>query len=226
MLAITDPSELDTWHNWDKIFIDIGASWTHSGDPHTQPFIRTSSGLLSAGCFRGRKVQEDPELLSKAAASLIAHPGIRQYLKRRIHKECPIDRVLGSATSGIALASHIALQIGAKTAFAEKDSESPCGFSFKGFTFEPNELVLIVDDTVTTGRTLQGVRDALLLEAPSAKIIPAMLVLCNRSNCTEIAGHKILSLITRSIERWPEGENPYTKDGKEILPPVEPKSCK
>ncbi len=204
-------------NDWDEIFSQIGAVWTHAGDVHTQPFVRTSSGLISSGCFRGRKVQERPDILSAACAAFLEHPSIVRYLKRRIHINTPLDRVVGPATSGIALASHLALLLGAKTAFADK---AGAGYSFAGFSFSPHERVLIVDDTITSGSTFLGVRDALLAAEPTLQIIPVVLVLCNRSNRSLIESHIIISLICRDFPRWCEGENPHTRDGQEILPPV------
>jgi orotate phosphoribosyltransferase len=63
--------------------------------------------------------------------------------------------VAGPTTGGIILAFEVARQLGVRGIFAEKEGEER---SFRrGFTVNPDERVLIVDDILTTGSSIREV---------------------------------------------------------------------
>jgi len=65
--------------------------------------------------------------------------------------------VAGPTTPGIILAYEVARQLGVRGIFAERD-ESGLGRVFRrGFTIDPAEKVLIVDDILTTGGSINEV---------------------------------------------------------------------
>src|SRR6202012_5368000 len=97
---------------WEEEFERRGVLWTHSGNIRAEPFIRTSSGFISSGCFKGRRVQKDPVLLGRVACALANHPELKDFLKKSLSGAARIQYVVGGATSGIALASYIARELG------------------------------------------------------------------------------------------------------------------
>ena len=66
-----------------------------------------------------------------------------------------VQVVAGPTTGGIILAFEVARQLGVRGIFAEKEDEER---SFRrGFTVDPGERVLIVDDILTTGSSIREV---------------------------------------------------------------------
>jgi len=67
-----------------------------------------------------------------------------------------IQVVAGPTTGGIILAFEVARQLGVRGIFAEKESEKERAFR-RGFTVNPGERVLVVDDILTTGSSISEV---------------------------------------------------------------------
>lgn len=70
-----------------------------------------------------------------------------------------IQVVAGPTTVGIILAYEVARQLGVRSIFAEKDGTTGRAFR-RGFSLDPGERVLIVDDIMTTGGSIRGVMAA------------------------------------------------------------------
>ncbi len=70
-----------------------------------------------------------------------------------------IQLVAGPTTGGIILAFEVARQLGVRGIFAEKEGAQDRAFR-RGFTVNPGERVLIVDDILTTGSSIGEVMAA------------------------------------------------------------------
>lgn len=91
------------------------------------------------------------------------------------------DLVAGPTTGGIILAFETARQLGLRSIFAEEvraDDGSLRRAFRRGFRIEPDERVLLVDDILTTGGSLQAMLPA--VEAAGGEIVEC-LVLVDRS---------------------------------------------
>ena len=86
----------------------------------------------------------------------------------------PIDVVVGPTTGGVILAHETARQLGVRGIFAEQEP-GPGGDKVRvlrrGFRVEPGELVLLVDDVVTTGASLTEMLP--LIEAARGQLLEA-----------------------------------------------------
>ena len=92
------------------------------------------------------------------------------------HKE-GIQVVAGPTTGGIILAFEVARQLGVRGIFAEKEGDAQRAFG-RGFSIDPGERVLVVDDIVTTGSSIRQVIDAATKQG--GKVV-GIGVLVNRS---------------------------------------------
>jgi orotate phosphoribosyltransferase len=71
-----------------------------------------------------------------------------------------IDTVAGPTTGGIILAHEVARQLGLRAIYAER-REDGIGREFRrGFALRPGERVVVVDDIMTTGGSVQETLDA------------------------------------------------------------------
>jgi len=89
---------------------------------------------------------------------ILQFPGYTEQLCRMIadhFRRENVQVVAGPTTGGIILAFEVARQLGVRGIFAEKEDEER---SFRrGFSIDPGERVLIVDDILTTGNSIHEV---------------------------------------------------------------------
>ena len=163
----------------------LDAAARHSVATRTEALFR-SSGAFRDGHFQlksGRhgdayvekfQVLQDPAATSELCALFAAHG-------QGGDGETLVDLVAGPTTGGVILAFETARQLGVRSIFAEEvrgdDGSSRREFR-RGFRIELGERVLLVDDILTTGGSLQAMLPA--VEAAGGVIVEC-LVLVDRS---------------------------------------------
>lgn len=93
-------------------------------------------------------------------AKVIQYPKFTEQLCRMIadrFRKAGATVVAGPTTPGIILAYEVARQLGVRGIFAERDESGPGRVFRRGFTIDPAEKVLIVDDILTTGGSINEV---------------------------------------------------------------------
>ena len=105
-----------------------------------------------------------------------------------------IQVVAGPTTGGIILAYEVARQLGVRGIFAEKKGGEARAFR-RGFGISPGERVLIVDDILTTGKSIAEVMD--LVVSFGGKVI-GIGVLVDRSELKQDYGVPLFSCL-RSV---------------------------
>ncbi len=116
------------------------------------------SGALLKGHFLLTSGLHSPVYWEKSL--VIQYPEYTEKLCRMIanhYRKSGVQVVAGPTTPGIILAYETARQLGVRSIFAERD-ESGGGRAFRrGFQITPGEKVLIVDDILTTGGSVNEV---------------------------------------------------------------------
>ena len=107
-----------------------------------------ASGLHSPIYWEKFRVLQFPNYTEQLCRMIATH-----FLKQGIQV------VAGPTTGGIILAFEVARQLGVRGIFAEKEGTSERAFR-RGFTINPGERVLIVDDILTTGGSIHEVMTA------------------------------------------------------------------
>ena len=215
---------------WKKMLASVGSVWVHDGSP-SRPYAlltnlnpESKKRRISNAYFDGAKLAEHPKLLHRAAADLI------DQLSRQEREQ--VDIACGSPFGSITLAYAIAHALSDPGKRARRNPECLAWFTEPG---EGKELLLkrfgpsrgrnaiVVDDAFTTGGTSE--RSALALERDGAVVMPVFLYIINRPGVEVLHGRRIVSLVGTMPEArvWDEGENPFTPDGAELVPPVPPK---
>jgi orotate phosphoribosyltransferase len=120
--------------------------------------IFEKSGALLKGHFLLTSGLHSPVYWEKAL--VIQYPKYTEKLCKMIaghFRKSGAQVVAGPTTTGIILAYEVARQLGVRSIFAERD-ESGSGRVFRrGFSIAPGEKVLIVDDILTTGGSVNEV---------------------------------------------------------------------
>jgi orotate phosphoribosyltransferase len=107
-----------------------------------------------------------------------------------------IEVVAGPTTGGIILAHEVARQLGVRGIFAEREGYNQRAFK-RGFSVSPGEKVLVVDDVLTTGKSIREVVS--LVREQGAKVT-GIGVLVDRSEQEYDFGFPLFSCL-RSFTR-------------------------
>ncbi len=126
-----------------------------------------------------------------------------------------VTTVAGPTTGGIILAHEVARQLGVRAVYAERD-ESGRGRAFRrGFHLAPGERVLVVDDILSTGGSVQETIEA--VRATGATVVAAA-VLVDRSSTADI-GVPLVALWRTSIPAYDPDECPQCAAGVPVRKP-------
>tara|TARA_Y100001934_G_C12222581_1_gene711437 strand:- start:521 stop:1099 length:579 start_codon:yes stop_codon:yes gene_type:complete len=127
-------------------------------------FILTS-GRHSPTYFQCAKVLQYPEYLKRFSNEIVHH-----------FQEAEIDMVITPAVGGIVLGTEVGRQLNKQTIFAER--EQGVMTLRRGFEISPKSNVLVIEDVITTGGSVQEVIE---LVANSDATVTGVGVLVDRS---------------------------------------------
>jgi len=114
------------------------------------------SGALREGHFILASGRHSPLYLEKF--QVLQHPADTERLCAAIAfwaRAIGVDTVAGPTTGGIILAHEVARQLGVRAIYAERREGAPGREFRRGFALSPGERVLVVDDIMTTGGSVQ-----------------------------------------------------------------------
>jgi orotate phosphoribosyltransferase len=124
--------------------------------------------------------------------------------------------VAGPTTGGIILAHEVARQMDLRAVYAER-TEGGRGREFRrGFELAPGERVLVVDDIMTTGGSLQETIDA--VRGAGAQVVGAA-VLVDRSGGAARLDVPLHALWTLDIPTYAPADCPQCADGMPLTKP-------
>ncbi len=154
-----------------------------------------SSGRHSAQYLQCARVLMDPERASRLAVALAA--SLPRELKKRITK------VVSPAMGGLIIGHEMGRALGVEAIFVERPEGT---FELRrGFTLEPGEEVLMVEDVVTTGLSSREAIKA--VEETGARVI-AEAALVDRSGGTVDLGVPFHPLVALSFPTYAPDEVP------------------
>jgi orotate phosphoribosyltransferase len=120
-----------------------------------------------------------------------------------------VDAVLCPATGGIIVAYELSRQLGVMNLFAERE-EGKMKLR-RGFALPNNARVLVAEDVVTTGGTVQEVIE--LAEAHGAQVV-GVAVLVDRSMGAVSFGVPLKAAYTADVVSWDAADCPLCREGK------------
>lgn len=135
---------------------------------------------------------------------------ICKELADRLAQYKPVT-VIGPTTGGIIIAYDVARYSGIESIYAEAGEN---GRVFKrGFSLEPGQRVVIVDDVLTTGRS---VREVIKLAESYKADIGGVAVLLDRSNGRVKFDYPFQALATVNADSWEPGACPLCAKGEPL----------
>jgi|SRR5947207_10283540 len=160
-----------------------------------------SSGLHSPRYVQCARVLMDPDLATRLGAALA------RALDSVLEGRRP-DAVVAPALGGVLVAHEVARAFGCRGLFTERQEGAMT--LRRGFSLEPDEKVVVVEDAITTGKSTREVIDA--VRASGARVI-AVGSLVDRSVGEVEFGVPRRSLLRLEVPTWDPGACPLCAAG-------------
>lgn len=147
-------------------------------------------------------------------AMLAQHPAEMARLieepVRGLGARIPIDAVLSAAVGGIPIGQQVALILGCRAIFSERNEKNRMVLK-RNLTLQPGDRILLVEDVITTGGTLEEMKD--LVDTSRAEVVGVFAVV-NRSGNPLWQGRPVVSLVSLDFPVYDENECPMCRAGE------------
>ncbi len=182
-----------------KLFGETGA--------YLRGHFRLTSGLHSREYLQCALVLQHPDhaasLGTRLAAALKAiAPGIRV--------------VVSPALGGLIIGHEVARALGVRHIFAERDPATAKMILRRGFTLEPGEPAVVVEDVITTGGSTRDVIE--VLRQAGAQVVAAGSII-DRSGGHADVGVPRAALATLNVVTYPPENCPLCQQGIPVAKP-------
>ncbi len=145
-------------------------------------------------------------------AQVLQYPQYTEQLAAHIaekYADDKIDMVIGPAMGGIIVAYEVARQLKVPGIFCERENGQMA--LRRGFTIAPGSRLLVVEDVVTTGGSVNEVIE--IVRAAGGEVA-GVAVLVDRSAGKVDFGVRKEAVLTMDIESWLPDECPLCRDGQ------------
>lgn len=176
------------------------------------------SGALLEGHFRLTSGRHSNQYMQ--CAQVLQYPEETEKLARHLAEAFQDDRVelvVGPAMGGIIVAYEVARQLKTPAIFTERQDGEMC--LRRGFAIQPGQRVLVVEDVVTTGGSVQEV---IQVARQAGGEVVGVGVLVDRSGGAIDFGTKTRAVLNLDIQSWEAEQCPLCAEGK--LPVIKPGS--
>jgi len=182
----------------------------------SNPTLETfrQAGAYLNGHFRLTSGLHSSEYLQSAL--VLQHPIFAERLGRSLAESMPSGQVVASpALGGLIIGHEVARAMGARFIFTERD---PAGKMVlrRGFTLDPLETVVVVEDVVTTGGSTREVIE--LVQAAGSKVVGVGSII-DRSGGKVDLGVPRVALATLNAVAWAPEECPLCRQGLPVVKP-------
>ena len=184
-----------------KIFRDTGA--------YLSGHFRLTSGLHSAEYLQCALVLQHPARAASLGAKLASE-------LRSLAQAERIGVVVSPAMGGLIIGHEVARALGTRFLFTERDPASGRMTLRRGFTLQPDEAAVVVEDVISTGGSTREVVD--ILKAAGARPIAAGSII-DRSGGKAQVGAPRVALATLEMVAWPPGDCPLCRQGLPVSKP-------
>lgn len=182
------------------LFIQTGA--------YLRGHFRLTSGLHSAAYLQSALVLQYPphaEALGRELAAALTELADTEG----------VALVIAPALGGLIIGHEVARALGVRFLFSERDADRRMSLR-RGFTLEPGERVLVVEDVITTGGSTVEVID--IVRAAGAIPVAAGSII-DRSGGKADVGIPRAALATLKVEAHQPAECPMCKAGEPVVKP-------
>ncbi|MDA8346010.1 MAG: orotate phosphoribosyltransferase [Thermaerobacter sp.] len=172
-------------------------------------------GVLREGHFLLTSGRHSPGFLLFAPA--FSQPAAAEELGQAlaaVFKGKGIETVVGPAMGGVILAHEVARALGVRSIYSEKDGDAMA--LRRGFSLRPGERVLVVEDAVSTGGSVQKVLD--ICEKAQADVV-GVGVIADRTAGKVKLGVPLQALLELEVPSYTADDCPLCRAGEELTRP-------
>jgi orotate phosphoribosyltransferase len=150
-------------------------------------------------------------------ALVLQHPSIAEKFGRELASHFPkCDIVVSPAIGGLIIGHEVARALGARFLFTERDPGTGKMILRRGFTVNPGETAVVIEDVVTTGGSTRDVIET--LESAGVKVVSAGSII-DRSGGRADLGVPQVALATLEVTAWPADFCPLCQEGIPVEKP-------
>jgi orotate phosphoribosyltransferase len=172
------------------------------------------TGAYLKGHFRLTSGLHSNEYLQSAL--VLRHPAFAERFGRDLADRLPAcDIVVSPAIGGLIIGHEVARAKGVPFLFTERDASGQMTLR-RGFSIEPGQEALVIEDVITTGGSTREVVD--LLTAAGARVVAAGSVI-DRSGGKADVGVPRQALATLDVVAYPPDFCPLCQDGVPVEKP-------
>jgi orotate phosphoribosyltransferase len=179
-----------------------------------------STGAYLDGHFRLTSGLHSPNYLQ--CALVLRHPAAAEQLGRSLAAELrgivhePVALVVSPALGGLIIGHEVARALGTPFLFTERDPETRKMLLRRGFSVQPGETAVVVEDVITTGGSTLDVVEA--LRSAGARVLAAGSII-DRSGGKADVGVPRVALSTLQVAAYPPDDCPLCRQGLPIVKP-------
>ena len=167
--------------------------------------FQLTSGLHSPTYFQCALVLQYPKYLEAFC---------REIVEFYQEEGDTIDVVVAPAVGGIVVGQEVARLLGVRSIFAERQNGQIT--LRRGFSIDPSETVLILEDVITTGGTVKELAEA--IERIGAYVV-GMACVVDRTGGNHKLEYPLYSIYSNKMVTYKPESCPLCKEGKEIYKP-------
>ncbi len=176
--------------------------------------IFRETGAYLKGHFRLTSGLHSNEYLQ--CALVLQHPAVAERLGRELAAQLPAcDIVVSPAIGGLIIGHEVARAKGVRFLFTERDAAGKMTLR-RGFSVQPGETALVIEDVVTTGGSTREVIE--LLRSSGARVLAAASVI-DRSGGRADLGVPRIALATLDVIAYAPEDCPLCKQGVPVEKP-------
>ncbi len=179
-----------------------------------------STGAYLEGHFRLTSGLHSPNYLQ--CALVLRHPAAAEQLGRSLAAELrgilhePVALVVSPALGGLIIGHEVARALGTPFLFTERDPETRKMLLRRGFTVQPGETAVVVEDVITTGGSTVDVVEA--LRSAGARVLAAGSII-DRSGGQADVGVPRVALATLQVAAHRPEDCPLCRQGLPVVKP-------
>lgn len=178
--------------------------------------ILQKTNVLQQGHFRFTSGRHSDKYMQ--CAQLLQYPNYAAILCGELASHFQgddIDLVIGPALGGILVAYEVARHLGVRAIFAEREADNKMVLR-RGFQVRKGERVLVVEDVVTTGASVNEVTEIVNIEGGQ---VVGIGMLVDRSRGRADFGIKTVPLLKLDLIDYAPAECPLCRQGIPLIKP-------